>query len=100
MHEVQDLMWRYPKPQLATPPRRPLLPKSSEGEVVLWCPIAARLFESERDFRYFRNFCEENADQISGPFVTSAWNRAMPQASEVVPFARHATIAWLVGLLP
>ncbi|PMD53018.1 uncharacterized protein K444DRAFT_543059, partial [Hyaloscypha bicolor E] len=46
----------YPKPRLATPHRRPLLPKSSEGGVVLWCPIAARLFESAQDFRCCRIF--------------------------------------------
>jgi hypothetical protein len=61
--------------------------------VVLRCPIATRLFESEQDLRYFRIFCEETAGQISGPFMTGLWNRLMPQASEVVPFVRHAIIA-------
>lgn len=48
------------------------------------------LFESEQDFRYFRIFCKETAGQISGPFLTGLWNELMPQASEVVPFVRHA----------
>lgn len=32
-------------------------------------------------------------DARSGPFMTGLWTRLMPQASEAVPFVRHAIIA-------
>ena len=83
----------YPKPRANQPPRRPLLPKSAAMEVILRCPVTTQLFDSEQDLRYFRIFCQETAHQISGPFNTGLWNRLMPQASEAVPFVRHAIIA-------
>jgi Fungal Zn(2)-Cys(6) binuclear cluster domain len=83
----------YPNPRANQPPRQPLLPKSAEMEVILRCPVTTQLFDSEQDLRYFRIFCQETAHQISGPFNTGLWNRLMPQASEAVPFVRHAIIA-------
>ena len=62
-------------------------------KVILQFPVTTQLFESEQGLRYFRIFCEETAQQISGPFDTGLWNRLMPQASEAVPFVRHAIIA-------
>jgi hypothetical protein len=69
------------------------LPKSAEVGVILRCSVTTQLFDSEQDLRYFRIFCQETAHQISGPFNTGLWNRLMPQASEAVPFVRHAIIA-------
>ncbi|PMD37601.1 hypothetical protein L207DRAFT_78884 [Hyaloscypha variabilis F] len=83
----------YPKPRIDSPPRRPLLPKSSDVEVAIRSPITIQRFESEQDLRYFKIFCEQTAGQIAGPFMTGLWNRLMPQASEAVPFVRHAIIA-------
>ena len=45
----------YPKPHMKSP-RRPLLPKSSDAEMALQCPVSARLFESDQDLRYLRIF--------------------------------------------
>ena len=50
-------------------------------------------FDSERELRYFRIFCDETASQIAGPFKSSLWDRLVPQASEVEPFVRHAIVA-------
>lgn len=57
------------------------------------CGLSSAGFETERELRYFRIFCEETATQIAGPFKSSLWGRLVPQASELEPFVRHAMVA-------
>jgi hypothetical protein len=47
----------------------------------------------DREWRYFRFYCNEIAAQITGPFRSSLWNRLVPQAGEMEPFIKHAIIA-------
>lgn len=50
-------------------------------------------FEDEKEGRYFRLFCEETADQLSGPAQSPLWTHLIPQACETQPFVRHVVVA-------
>jgi len=43
--------------------------------------------------RYFRYYCDEVSAQISGTFMTTLWDRLIPQAGEIEPVIRHAIVA-------
>lgn len=50
-------------------------------------------FQNELDAQYFHVYLGEAAEQISGLFSNSLWERLIPQTSETEPFIRHAVIA-------
>ncbi|CZR60709.1 uncharacterized protein PAC_10605 [Phialocephala subalpina] len=61
---------------------RPLQPKSSQTlQPILWEPSNA-LFNSEKDHRYFRVFCDKIAFQLDGILPSDLWSRLMLQACE------------------
>lgn len=75
-----------PKP-VALPPERTLVPKFvKSGPSTL-------LFENEKEFSYFRHYCDETVASFAGAFELPIWSRIILQASHDQAFIRHAVIA-------
>jgi len=51
------------------------------------------LFKDEREYRYFRLFCDKTAYQLSGYFDLTLWSRLVLQACQSDPSIRHAVVA-------
>jgi len=51
------------------------------------------IFKDEREYRYFRIFCDKTAYQLSGYFDSTLWSRLVLQTCQNDPSIRHAVVA-------
>jgi hypothetical protein len=51
------------------------------------------MFKDEREYRYFRLFCDKTAFQLSGYFDSTLWSRLVLQTCQSDPSVRHAVVA-------
>jgi Fungal specific transcription factor domain len=51
------------------------------------------LFRNEKDYRYFRLFCDKTARQLEGILTTNLWSRLIFQACEQNTAIRHGIVA-------
>ena len=51
------------------------------------------MFKNEQEARYFKIFCNQTANQLTGFFASDLWRRLVPQTCERYPPIRHAIIA-------
>ena len=58
------------------------------------CPSPGQsMFKNEQEARYFKIFCNQTANQLTGFFSSDLWRRLVPQTCESYPPIRHAIIA-------
>lgn len=65
---------------------------SPASSVVNLLPTNSR-FQNDREYRYFKIFCDETAVQLSGFFDSTLWEDLILKACEIEPPIRHAAIA-------
>lgn len=73
---------------------RPIVPNLKSDTVrLLHEMLPGTGFKDEREWRYFRHFCDDMAEALTGPLKTALWMQYIPQAGEMKPFIRNAMVA-------
>ncbi|KAG9248013.1 hypothetical protein BJ878DRAFT_490198 [Calycina marina] len=83
----------YPPEVLTRTSMQPLQPRTTPTAVTMYSPSVFSIYSNEEEARYFKNFTEHSAFELSGFFDPDFWTRiVLQECHQNVPI-RHAVMA-------